>query len=93
MIDFLSRLDKTIGQTWGSPDLVVVPYLVIGGADAKWFAVFPIAKNVYRFTAVRVESAADAGRWHGVNERVLVDEYAKSIGLFYQLISNAQIML
>lgn len=83
-------LEKTIRQTWGTPDLIVMPYLVIGGADAKWFAASDMTKNVYRFTAVRVESAADSARWHGVNERVLVDEYAKSIGFFHQFIVNAQ---
>jgi carboxypeptidase PM20D1 len=83
-------IEKSIRQTWGTPDLVVTPYLVIGGADAKWFAASGMTKNVYRFTAVRVESAADTARWHGVNERVLIDEYAKSIGFFYQFIANAQ---
>lgn len=83
-------IEKSIRQTWGTPDLVVTPYLVIGGADAKWFATSGMAENVYRFTAVRVESAADTARWHGVNERVLVDEYANSIGFFHQLIVNAQ---
>jgi len=82
-------IEKSIRQTWGS-DLVVTPYLVIGGADAKWFAASGITENVYRFTAVRVESAADTGRWHGVNERVLVDEFARSIGFFHQFIANAQ---
>lgn len=83
-------IERSIRQTWGTPDLIVMPYLVIGGADAKWFAASGIAQNVYRFTAVRVESAADSARWHGVNERVLVDEYAKSIGFFYQFLANAQ---
>lgn len=82
-------IEKSIRQTWGTPDLVVSPYLVIGGADAKYFAA-SIARNVYRFTAVRVESAADAARWHGVNERVLVKEFAKSIGFFHQLITNVE---
>ncbi|TDQ19295.1 carboxypeptidase PM20D1 [Algoriphagus boseongensis] len=81
-------IEKTIRQTWGTPDLIVVPYLVIGGADAKYFAASPMTKNVYRFTALRVESAADTQRWHGVNERVLITEYAKSIGFFYQFIGN-----
>jgi len=83
-------IERTIRQTWGSPDLIVMPYLVIGGADAKWFAASGLTKNVYRFTAVRVESAADSARWHGVNERVLVSEYAKSIGFFHQFLANAQ---
>lgn len=82
-------IEKSIRQTWGTPDLLVSPYLVIGGADAKYFAA-TIAKNVYRFTAVRVESAADTARWHGVNERVAVTEYARSIGFFHHLIANAE---
>jgi carboxypeptidase PM20D1 len=82
-------IETSIRKTWGTPDLLVSPYLMIGGADAKYFAT-TIAKNVFRFTAVRVESAADASRWHGVNERVLIGEYAKSIGFFHNFISSAQ---
>lgn len=86
-------IEKTIHQTWNDQeDLVVVPYLVIGGADAKWFAATPMVKNVYRFTAVRVESARDAARWHGDNERVLIDEYANSIKFFNNLLVNMQTM-
>lgn len=81
-------LEKTIRQTWGTPDLIVTPFLNVGGTDAKFFAASSMAKNVFGFTAVRVESAADAGRWHGVNERVLISEYARSIGFYYQFIAN-----
>lgn len=81
-------IEKTIRETWGTPDLIVTPFLNVGGTDAKWFALSSMAKNVYGFTAIRVESAADAGRWHGVNERILVSEYAKSIGFYYLLIKN-----
>ena len=82
-------IEKSIRQTYDLPGLIVAPYLVIGGCDAKYFAA-TIAKNVYRFTAVRVESAADAARWHGVNERVLVTEYANSIRCFHNFIGNAE---
>jgi len=82
-------IEKSIRQTYDLPGLMVAPYLVIGGCDAKYFAA-TIAKNVYRFTAVRVESAADAARWHGVNERVLVTEYANSIRFFHNFIGNAE---
>jgi len=82
-------IEKSIRQTWDLPGLVVAPYLVIGGTDSKYFHA-SIAKNVYRFTALRVESAVDVGRWHGVNERVLVDEYANSIRFFHNFIGNAE---
>ncbi|HSC08750.1 MAG TPA: hypothetical protein VLD59_18145, partial [Steroidobacteraceae bacterium] len=78
-----------IRQTWSEPGLLVAPYLMVGGTDSKYFSA-TFAKNVYRFTPVRVESAADTERRHGVNERVLVAEYAKSIGFYHQLISNAE---
>ena len=81
-------LERSIRETWDLPGLLVSPYVVIGGTDSKWFA--PIAKNVYRFTAVRVESAADAARWHGVNERVLVSELPGTITFFHQLLGNVE---
>ncbi|WP_377107116.1 hypothetical protein [Propionicimonas sp. T2.31MG-18] len=43
-----------------------------------------------RFTAVRVESAADTARWHGVSERVLVSEYGRSIAFFHNLIGSLE---
>ena len=79
-------IEKTIRQTWPAPDLVVSPFLMVGGTDSKYFGV--LAQNVYRFTPVRVESAKDTERWHGVNERVLVDEYAKSIAFFHTFLKN-----
>lgn len=81
-------LERSIRETWDLPGLLVSPYVVIGGTDSKWFA--PLAKNVYRFTAVRVESAADAARWHGVNERVLVSELPGTITFFHQLLGNVE---
>jgi carboxypeptidase PM20D1 len=81
-------IERSIRQTWDLPGLLVSPYLVIGGTDAKWFA--PVARNVYRLTAVRVESAADAARWHGVNERVLVSELPGTITFFHQLLGNVE---
>jgi carboxypeptidase PM20D1 len=39
---------------------------------------------------VRVESAADAARWHGVNERVLVSELPGTITFFHQLLGNVE---
>ncbi|HWR25451.1 MAG TPA: peptidase dimerization domain-containing protein, partial [Methanosarcina sp.] len=44
-------IDKTIRQTWGSPDLIVAPNLVIGGSDSKHFV--ELSKNIFRLTALR----------------------------------------
>jgi carboxypeptidase PM20D1 len=83
-------INKSILQTWGSPDLKVAPNLVIGGSDFKHFV--ELSKNIFRLTALRIESIADANRWHGTNERVLIKEYGNSISFFQQLIRNTEEM-
>ena len=82
-------LEKTIRQTWGN-DLLVAPFFVIGGSDSKHFQARPFAPDVYTFTAIQLESMKEFAGFHGVNERISVDEYAKSIGFFYQLMNNLE---
>jgi carboxypeptidase PM20D1 len=81
-------LDRTVRETWGTPDFKVAPLLVIGGTDARHFT--ELSRNIFRLTALQVESAADASRWHGTNERVLVLEYARSIAFFQLLIKRLE---
>lgn len=84
-------LEKTIRQTWGN-DLIVAPFFVIGGSDSKHFQARPFAPDVYTITGIQLESMKEFEGFHGVNERVKVDEYAKSIGFFYQLMNNLDSM-
>lgn len=80
-------LEKTIRQTWGN-DLIVSPFFVIGGSDSKHFQARPFAPNVYTITGIQLESTKEFAGFHGVNERILVDEYGKSIAFFYQLMDS-----
>ncbi|WP_045593354.1 M20 family peptidase [Vibrio vulnificus] len=80
-------LEKTIRQTWGN-DLIVSPFFVIGGSDSKHFQARAFAPDVYTMTALQLESVKEFEGFHGVNERVLVEEYGRSIGFFYQLMDN-----
>jgi carboxypeptidase PM20D1 len=80
-------LEKTIRQTWGN-DLVVAPFFVIGGSDSKHFQARPFAPDVYTMTGIQLESMAEFAGFHGVNERILVDEYGRTIAFFYQLMNN-----
>jgi len=80
-------LTKTIHQIWGN-DVVVAPFFVIGGSDSKHFQARPFAPDVYTITGIQLESMKEFEGFHGVNERILVDEYAKTIGFFYQLMDN-----
>ncbi|MFD2229842.1 M20/M25/M40 family metallo-hydrolase [Alkalimarinus sediminis] len=82
-------LEKTIRQTWGN-DLIVSPFFVIGGSDSKHFQARDFAPDVYTFTGIQLESMKEFAGFHGVNERIKVDEYARSIGFFYQLMNNLE---
>ncbi|MFA0441477.1 M20 family peptidase [Vibrio sp. 10N.222.51.C12] len=82
-------LEKTIRQTWGN-DLIVSPFFVIGGSDSKHFQAREFAPDVYTMTAIQLESVKEFEGFHGVNERILVEEYGRSIGFFYQLMDNLE---
>ena len=82
-------LEKTIRQIWGN-DLIVSPFFVVGGSDSKHFQSRPFAPDVYTITAIQLENTEEFKGFHGVNERILVDEYAKSIGFFYQIFDNLE---
>ena len=63
----------------------VLPYLVVGGTDAKYWG--PHSSNVYRFLAVPLDET-DLSRIHGVNERVSVAGYTSAVTFFVQLLSR-----
>lgn len=82
-------LEKTIRQTWGN-DLIVSPFFVVGGSDSKHFQARDFAPDVYTMTAIQLENVAEFQGFHGVNERILVDEYGKSIAFFYTMFNNLE---
>jgi carboxypeptidase PM20D1 len=65
--------------------LPVLPYLVMGGTDAKYWG--PHSNRVFRFLAIPL-GAGDSGRVHGVNERVAVADYATAVGFFARLVKG-----
>lgn len=82
-------LEKTIRQTWGN-DLIVSPFFVIGGSDSKHFQARDFAPDVYTITGIQLENTKEFEGFHGVNERILVEEYGRSIGFFYTLMDNLE---
>lgn len=68
------------------PQTIVAPYLVQGGTDAKYF--YELSNNVYRFLMVRI-TPDTLSAFHGINERILVDDYVMSIQYFYELLNKA----
>ncbi len=79
-------LAKTILQTVPG-DVLVAPYLVMGGTDAKYYS--GRSSNVFRFLPAKLGDG-DMVRIHGTNERLSVESLAGSIRFFVQLIRNAE---
>jgi len=67
------------------PDVVVAPYLVLGGTDSRYYSV--VTPNVYRFTPTRMGSE-DTARLHGVNERIGVENVGEVVQFYARLIQN-----
>jgi carboxypeptidase PM20D1 len=68
------------------PDVLVAPYLTVGGTDTKHYA--DLAENSYRFNPLRV-GPDDIKRAHGVNERIAVANYAECIAFNEAVIRRA----
>lgn len=79
-------LSKTIRQVLAGERVVVAPYLVMGGTDAKHYA--GRSDAVFRFLAAPVGPDALALA-HGTNERMSVDGLVQTIRFFEQLIRNS----
>lgn len=73
-----------------TPEAIVVPYLVIGGTDARHFS--ELSSNVYRFSAARL-SAGDLKRAHGTDERIAVASLPDLVRFYSRLLQNTSINL
>jgi carboxypeptidase PM20D1 len=79
---------KLIEQTIRRLDdnLLVAPYLVQGGTDAKNF--YPLSDNVYRFMMVPLNPKT-LKRFHGVNEQIAINDYLQAIQFYYAMVKQA----
>ncbi len=82
--DRFDTLNATILEVY--PDAVVVPYIVLGGTDARHYA--GVSKHVYRFSPYEF-SKAERASMHAVNESISVDALAKGIEFYIRLIKRA----
>jgi carboxypeptidase PM20D1 len=78
------RMQRTLAQVY--PDAVVAPFVFVGATDSKHYAT--LTPDIYRFAPMIMDSE-DVGRIHGTNERIGVDNFARSIDFLCQLIQNA----
>ncbi len=76
---------RTLREVLPDEDLLITPYLVLGGTDAKYYA--GRSRNVFRFLPVFL-GEGDMARVHGTNERLSVDSVDLAIRYFRRLIRN-----
>lgn len=76
-------LEQTIRDMY--PDGIVVPGLVGGGTDARYF--YDISDDVYRFYPIKL--APDSmTRFHGIDEKISKENYKEIIEFSYHLIKR-----
>lgn len=76
-----ARLHRAIAATF--PDAVVAPSLVLGATDTRHFT--GIADNLFRFLPARL-ARTDLKRYHGIDERVAVDNYVEFVRFYMRYI-------
>jgi carboxypeptidase PM20D1 len=76
-------IHSTIKQIY--PDAMVNPMLTLSQTDSRHYA--SVSRNIFRFYPVTL-TQDDLKRIHGVNERISIVDFKKSIGFYYQLIKN-----
>ncbi len=81
--DAYKTLEKTIRSVF--PESVVVPGLVGGGTDGRYF--YEISDDVYRFYPIRL-SPNSLTRFHGIDEKINKENYKEIIEFSYQLIKK-----
>ena len=76
-------VEQTIRGMLPGEQVPVLPYLVMGGTDAKYWGAH--SDRVFRFLALPL-AEGDQARLHGVNERIAVGDYAVAVGFFTRLL-------
>lgn len=75
------RLQEVIAGTF--PGVVVAPWLLVAATDSRHYQ--SIARDVYRFTPVRVDEVT-VRTIHGVDERVAITNLAEMVAFYVRLL-------
>jgi len=79
-----SVIHRTIRQT--VPEALVAPALLVAATDSRHYA--GLTKNIYRFLPITLRPE-DASRYHGIDERISLEDYARCVRFYAQLIRNS----
>ena len=82
--DSFKQLQQTIAQI--APGVLVAPALMVAATDSRHYRA--LTSNIYRFLPITL-GPDDAKRYHGIDERISLDDYERCIRFYAQLIRNS----
>ncbi|NQZ80222.1 MAG: M20/M25/M40 family metallo-hydrolase [Colwellia sp.] len=77
------RLKQSIYRVTQDESMIITPYLVMGGTDAKHYS--ELSDSIYRFAFNRFKPET-LGQMHGINEQIKIDDYLDTIKFFREII-------
>jgi len=78
-------LHRTIRQI--SPEAIVAPSLLVAATDSRHYSA--LTRNIYRFLPITLRPE-DTKRYHGIDERISIQDYERCVRFYAQLIRNSQ---
>lgn len=78
-----NQLHRTIREVY--PDVAVAPFVLVGSTDSVHYS--DLTEDTYRFIPARL-AERDTQRFHGIDERIGLDDYVQIVRFFHQLILN-----
>ena len=81
--DAFRQLHRTICEVF--PDVAVAPFVLVGSTDSVHYR--NLCNNIYRFIPARI-GKSDTQRFHGIDERIALQDYIDIVRFFHQLILN-----
>lgn len=82
-----TNLERSIKEIF--PSVLTAPNLVVGGTDSRHF--IKLSPNIYRFAPFTI-TPENAGCFHGIDERIPVEEFEDAIRFYRRLIQNGDEM-
>lgn len=77
-------LERTIREI--APSALVAPALLVAATDSRHYR--SLTANIFRFLPITL-GPADTGRYHGVDERISVQDYQRLVRFYARLITNS----
>lgn len=78
-------ISTTIHEVINDPELIVSPYLVVGGTDSKHFE--KVSIDQYRFIPFSFDPE-EQKRFHGINERISIEDYTRMIKFYFKVLQS-----